>query len=400
MRERDDPDRGGERARRARIAAATPGSSARTSCAGPSRDAGSGGPALVLVVDGRGAAGGGHLGGARPAGAAWCAARRRAAPASCCAVVETRLDAALERRRALAPRPRRLPGRARRERRPAWPVRRSLRRRGGGADDVGGHERRPRRDRGAGARRGSGRAWWSRATTAPRATSRGCRARRGAAPAAASRWSTAWARTGSRPICWRTARPAASSTRPTTTRARRAGPAGRALPRRLHVPRRLRAGAGPPGRRGAGHRRATRPSARAAANARRNGLTNMRCGGPTPSICCARSRRRAALRRGGAGPARVRQARRRRGALADRRPRLQGGDPARRAADERRVDWSCACSCSGRVTRAHLDEICADAAADAGRGAQICPRRRRPRPPRTGRRARDRPPQGLDLRVL
>ncbi len=34
----------------------------------------------------------------------------------------------------------------------------------------------------------------------------------------------------------------------------------------------------------------------------------------------------------------------------------------------------CACSCSGRVTRARWDEICADALADAGRGAQILTR--------------------------
>jgi 23S rRNA (cytosine1962-C5)-methyltransferase len=34
----------------------------------------------------------------------------------------------------------------------------------------------------------------------------------------------------------------------------------------------------------------------------------------------------------------------------------------------------CACSCSGRVTRAHWEEICADAIADAGRSAQILTR--------------------------
>jgi 23S rRNA (cytosine1962-C5)-methyltransferase len=34
----------------------------------------------------------------------------------------------------------------------------------------------------------------------------------------------------------------------------------------------------------------------------------------------------------------------------------------------------CACSCSGRVTRAHWEEICADAIADAGRSAQIISR--------------------------
>ena len=30
-----------------------------------------------------------------------------------------------------------------------------------------------------------------------------------------------------------------------------------------------------------------------------------------------------------------------------------------------------ACSCSGRVTRAHWEEICADAIADAGRSAHV-----------------------------
>jgi 23S rRNA (cytosine1962-C5)-methyltransferase len=34
----------------------------------------------------------------------------------------------------------------------------------------------------------------------------------------------------------------------------------------------------------------------------------------------------------------------------------------------------CACSCSGRVTRAHWEEICADALADAGRPAQVLTR--------------------------
>jgi 23S rRNA (cytosine1962-C5)-methyltransferase len=34
----------------------------------------------------------------------------------------------------------------------------------------------------------------------------------------------------------------------------------------------------------------------------------------------------------------------------------------------------CACSCSGRVTRAHWEEICADAIADAGRSAQVLTR--------------------------
>jgi 23S rRNA (cytosine1962-C5)-methyltransferase len=34
----------------------------------------------------------------------------------------------------------------------------------------------------------------------------------------------------------------------------------------------------------------------------------------------------------------------------------------------------CACSCSGRVTRAHWDEICAEALGDAGRGAQVLTR--------------------------
>jgi 23S rRNA (cytosine1962-C5)-methyltransferase len=33
-----------------------------------------------------------------------------------------------------------------------------------------------------------------------------------------------------------------------------------------------------------------------------------------------------------------------------------------------------ACSCSGRITRAHWEEICADALADAGRGAQVLAR--------------------------
>ena len=35
----------------------------------------------------------------------------------------------------------------------------------------------------------------------------------------------------------------------------------------------------------------------------------------------------------------------------------------------------CACSCSGRVTRAHWEEICTDALADAGRAAHVCPAR-------------------------
>jgi 23S rRNA (cytosine1962-C5)-methyltransferase len=34
----------------------------------------------------------------------------------------------------------------------------------------------------------------------------------------------------------------------------------------------------------------------------------------------------------------------------------------------------CACSCSGRVTRAHWEEICNEALADAGRTAQILAR--------------------------
>ena len=34
----------------------------------------------------------------------------------------------------------------------------------------------------------------------------------------------------------------------------------------------------------------------------------------------------------------------------------------------------CACSCSGRVTRAHWEEICADALADAGRAAHVLAR--------------------------
>jgi 23S rRNA (cytosine1962-C5)-methyltransferase len=34
----------------------------------------------------------------------------------------------------------------------------------------------------------------------------------------------------------------------------------------------------------------------------------------------------------------------------------------------------CACSCSGRVTRAHWEEICTDALADAGRAAQVLSR--------------------------
>ncbi len=33
-----------------------------------------------------------------------------------------------------------------------------------------------------------------------------------------------------------------------------------------------------------------------------------------------------------------------------------------------------ACSCSGRITRAHWEEICAEALADAGRGAQVLAR--------------------------
>ena len=57
-----------------------------------------------------------------------------------------------------------------------------------------------------------------------------------------------------------------------------------------------------------------------------------------------------------------------------------------------------ACSCSGRVTRAQWDDICADAISDAGRAAHVLdPRRRRPRSPRAGRRPRDQPPQGLDV---
>jgi 23S rRNA (cytosine1962-C5)-methyltransferase len=34
----------------------------------------------------------------------------------------------------------------------------------------------------------------------------------------------------------------------------------------------------------------------------------------------------------------------------------------------------CACSCSGRITRAHWEEICVDALADAGRTAQVLAR--------------------------
>ena len=34
----------------------------------------------------------------------------------------------------------------------------------------------------------------------------------------------------------------------------------------------------------------------------------------------------------------------------------------------------CACSCSGRVTRAHWEEICTEALADAGRAAQVLAR--------------------------
>jgi 23S rRNA (cytosine1962-C5)-methyltransferase len=34
----------------------------------------------------------------------------------------------------------------------------------------------------------------------------------------------------------------------------------------------------------------------------------------------------------------------------------------------------CACSCSGRVTRAHWEEICTDALADAGRAAHVLSR--------------------------
>ena len=61
----------------------------------------------------------------------------------------------------------------------------------------------------------------------------------------------------------------------------------------------------------------------------------------------------------------------------------------------------CACSCSGRVTRAHWEEICTDALGDAGRAAHVLSaRRRRPRPPRAGRRPRDGHLKAWTYRIL
>ena len=207
--------------------------------------------------------------------------RARAAsprPTDLMALVAERLDAALARRRGADAGPRRLSRRPRRERLPARAGRRSLRRRGGHPDHLGGDERAraPRSPRSCAS--GSARASSSRATTARRATSRGCRASRASSRARAT--TRVVYRLGPQPARGRpadaTARPAASSTRPTTTRRsrrwRRAG--ARALDAFTYHGGFALALA----RRGGEVLAIDEDAAavaRAAANARRNGLANI-----------------------------------------------------------------------------------------------------------------------------
>ena len=222
-------------------------------------------------------------------------------------------------------RPRRLPRRARRERRSPRPGRRSLRRRRRPPDDVGGDERRARRDRRDRSRRASTRAWWSRATTARRATSRICRA----SPACSHG-------SGDARIVYRLGENRLEADLLTDGKTggfldqadnqaalAALAPAGRAGARRLHLPRRLRAGA----RRGGAGAVLAIDESDAAVGARRRQRAPQRprqpraSSAPTRSTSCARSRARgerfdvvvidppALAKRGGDGGAGHRRAR-------------------------------------------------------------------------------------------
>ncbi len=247
----------------------------------------------------------------------------------------------------------------------------------------------------------STRASSSRATTARRATSRSCRASPAVLPATARRASsTAWARTGSRPTCSPTGRPAASSTRPTTTRRVAAlARAGRARARRLHLPRRLRAGARP--RRAAARcsrsTRARPPSRAPTANARRNELANMTVERANAFDLLraleARGERfdvvvidpPALAKRGGAA-ALATAAR----AYKELRPARRAPHPPGRPARRLLV-------LGPRHARALGGDLRRRARRRGPRRARALARRRRPRSPRARRRPRDGAPQGLDL---